>query len=161
MVTVKSIFWSSPNVCLSPSMQLGQFLFKSQFIDDLLVKVMCQGDGFLQGGSISQIYLSVGGSSNARSSHTVAHSLSLFLVLCRQSVHLPGMRVVTMLAGRVKELSNRYAAIMIREFLGHDGMIYPGIGGFIRCVGKGLRGGGGQNDVVSIQGPINFQTAIE
>ena len=31
----------------------GQFLFKSQFIDDLLVTVMCQGDRFLQGGSIS------------------------------------------------------------------------------------------------------------
>ena len=139
----------------------GQFLFKSQFIDDLLVMVMCQGDGFLQGGSISQIYLSVRGSSNARSSHTVAHSFSLFLVLCRQSVHLPGMRVVTVLAGRVKELSNRYAAIMIREFLGHEWTIYPGIGGFIGCVGKGLRGGGGQSDVVSTQGPINFQTAIE
>ena len=54
------------------------------------------------------------------------------------------MRVVTVLAGRVKELSNRYAAIMIRGFLGHDGTIYPGIGGSIRCVGKGLRGGGSE-----------------
>ena len=83
------------------------------------------------------------GSSNTRSSHTVAHSSSLFLVLCRQSVYLPGMRVVTVLAGIVKELSNRDAAIMIREFLGHDGMIYPGIGGLIGCVGKGLGGRGG------------------
>ena len=130
--------------CVSVSKDAaGQFLFKSQFSDDLLVTVMCQGDGFLQGRSISQIYLSVGGSSNARSSHTVAHSSSLLLVLCRQSVHLPGMRVVTVLTGRVKELFNRYAAIMIREFLRHDGTIYPGIGGFIGCVGKGLRGGGG------------------
>ena len=120
----------------------GQFLFKSQFSDDLLVMVMCQGDGFLQGGSISQVYLSVWGSLYARSSHTVAHSLSLFLVFCRQFVHLPGTRVVTVLAGRVKELSNRYAAIMIRGFLGHDGTIYPGIGGLIWCVGKGLRGRG-------------------
>ena len=120
----------------------GQFLFKFQFIDNLLMTVMCQGNGFLQGRSISQIHLSIGGTSNARSSHTVAHSSSLFPVFFRQFVDLPGTRVVTVLTGRVKDLSNRYVAIMIREFLGHDGTINTKEGGFIRCVGKGLGGGG-------------------
>ena len=68
--------------------------------------------------------------------------LSLFLVFFRQLVDLPGTRVMTVLTGRVKDLSNRYAAIMIREFLGHDGTISTKEGGFIRCVGKGSRGGG-------------------